>query len=73
VPVLGNDYVFKERDGVHVNGSTNSDATYKRAATRVINLMKDQTELLTLRDKLRKSETIISWDEVAKEWLKIMN
>jgi hypothetical protein len=73
VPVLGNDYVFKERDGLHVKGSTNSDTTYKRAGSVVINLMKDQAELVTVRDKLRKSDTIISWDEVAKEWLKVMN
>jgi glycosyltransferase involved in cell wall biosynthesis len=72
VPVLGNDYVFKERDGVHVAGSTDSPTTYKKAATTVIRLLKDQPALEAKRKELKKSKTIISWEEVAEKWLKIM-
>jgi len=73
VPVLGNDYVFKERDGVHVQGSTNNDSTYKRAGNMVVNLLKDPIALAKKREELHKSDTIISWNDVASEWLKIMS
>lgn len=72
VPVLGNDYVFKERDGVHVKGSTNDPATYKRAAKTVIDLLKNQDKLQRERSELYKSKTIVSWESVAEEWLNNM-
>jgi len=71
VPVLGNDYVFKERDGVHVPGSTDSPATYRRAGATVIRLLKNQDDLAKKRAALKHSDTIISWNEVAKEWLNV--
>jgi len=72
VPVLGNDYVFKERDGIHVSGSTANPSTYKKAASTVIHLLKNQDELEKKRNDLRKSDTIVSWETVADKWLKIM-
>jgi hypothetical protein len=72
VPVLGNDYVFNERDGVHVPGSTSNPNTYKRAGSTVVQLLKNQEMLERKREELRKSDTIISWEIVAKKWLEIM-
>jgi glycosyltransferase involved in cell wall biosynthesis len=72
VPVLGNDYVFKEREGVHVSGSTSNPNTYKKAGSTVIHLLKHQDALEKKRNELRKSDTIISWETVAERWLKIM-
>jgi hypothetical protein len=72
VPLLGNDYVFKERDGVHVSGSTDKPQTYKDAAKVAIDLMKNNAVLTKKREQLRHSDTIISWFEVAKKWLQVM-
>jgi len=73
IPVLGKDYVFNERDGIHVNGSTDNMNTYKNAGTTVVRYMLDDTDTLErLRNTLRQSDTLISWDQVAKEWLKNM-
>jgi glycosyltransferase involved in cell wall biosynthesis len=72
VPVLGNDYVFKERDGVHISGSTANPNTYKKAASAVIHLLKDQAMLEKKRSELKKSDTIVSWETVADKWLDIM-
>jgi hypothetical protein len=72
VPVLGRDYVFGERDGVHVPGKTDDPATYRRAATTVVKLLKDQERLASIRERLRHSKTIISWDDVAAAWMKLM-
>jgi hypothetical protein len=69
IPILGNDYVFSERDGIHVTGSTKDEATYKRAASVVIGSLKREPAYLEkMREKLKKSKTIISWDEVSKAW-----
>ena len=73
VPVIGNDYVFKERDGIHITGSTDNATTYRKAASTVIKLLKDQTTLTSLREEFKKSPTIVSWASVAKEWRKIID
>jgi glycosyltransferase involved in cell wall biosynthesis len=72
VPILGNDYVFKERDGVHVSGSTKLASTYQKTASVVIDLLNDQEKLANTREELKKSDTILSWDTVAEKWLKII-
>jgi len=72
VPVLGNDYVFKERDGVHVQGSTKLASTYQKAASVVVDLLEDQEKLARKREELKHSDTIISWDTVAEKWLSII-
>jgi len=72
VPILGTDYVFKERDGVHISGSTNDPATYKKAASTIIKLLKDPHMLAKKRAELKHSKTIISWDQVATKWLHLM-
>jgi hypothetical protein len=69
VPVLGNDYVFKERDGIHVPGDTDDPATYKKAGTTVVKYLNSQPLLAAMRAKLKASKTIISWDAIAKQWL----
>jgi glycosyltransferase involved in cell wall biosynthesis len=73
VPILGNDYVFSERDGVHVIGSTNKASTYKSAAKTVIRLLNDPAALEKKRNELKKSKTIVPWETVANEWLKVIN
>ena len=72
VPILGNDYVFKERDGIHITGSTHDPATYKKAALTIIHYLKHQGLLEKKRKELYKSDTIISWDSVAQKWLDYM-
>ena len=72
VPILSNDYVFNERDGIHISGSTDSIETYKKAGTTVIKYLKSQESLSKLRNKLKDSKTIISWDFVAKRWLEYL-
>ena len=72
VPVLGNDYVFKERDGIHIAGSTNHASTYKKAGLATVKLLKDPAALAKKRAELKSSRTIISWNEVASTWLKYL-
>lgn len=71
VPILGNDYVFNERDGIHITGSVvkNPAKTYTNAAATVIRYLKDQDALASKRAELRKSDTIVSWKEIAEKWM----
>jgi glycosyltransferase involved in cell wall biosynthesis len=70
IPILGNDYVFKERDGIHITGSTKNADTYKRTGHTVVNLIKRGNEFLDdKRAELAKSKTIISWEEIAQKWI----
>jgi len=69
IPVLGNDYVFSERDGIHVTGSTKDASTYKKAASIVIgSIRRGPAYLDKKRDEFRKSKTIVSWEDVSKLW-----
>lgn len=70
IPVLGNDYVFSERDGIHVTGNTDNTATYKKAASIIVGTLRRGPAFLEKkRDELKKSKTIISWEDIAKKWL----
>ena len=70
IPILGNDYVFKERDGIHVTGSTKNMSTYRRAGATVVSLIKRGEPFLEKkRQEFAKSKTIISWEEVAQKWI----
>jgi hypothetical protein len=72
IPVLGIDYVFEERDGIHVTGSTDNSTTYKKAASIVIGSIKRGPEYLEKKRKeFKKSKTIISWEKVSELWSKV--
>jgi hypothetical protein len=72
IPVIGNDHVFSEREGIHVNGSTDNSTTFTRAASIVIGTLKRGPEFLEKkRAEFKKSKTIVSWEEIAKKWIPI--
>lgn len=69
IPVLGTDYVFKERDGIHITGSTDDSTTYKKAASVIIGSIRRGDEYLDkMRNEFKKSKTIVSWEDVSKKW-----
>jgi hypothetical protein len=70
IPVLGKDYVFKEREGIHVTGSTKEVSTYIRAANVVLDTLKKGPAYLdALREKFKKSPTIVSWETISDKWI----
>jgi hypothetical protein len=72
IPVLGTDYVFEERDGIHITGSTDNSTTYKKAASVVIGSIRRGPEYLEKKRKeFKKSKTIISWEKVSEMWSKV--
>jgi hypothetical protein len=48
-------------------------STYKKAASVVIGLLKHQTKLETIRKiLLQKTKTVISWKDIANQWIPIL-
>jgi len=72
IPVIGTDYVFSERDGIHITGSTDRSTTYKKAASVIIGSIKRGPEYLEKkREEFKKSKTIVSWETVSEMWSKL--
>lgn len=68
IPILTNNYVFRERYGIKIDGDPNNEATQIAAVDRILSL--SYSEIALLRREGLKSPTIIDWDEIAARWLK---
>ena len=74
IPILSIYNVFGERHGIHFKGDPNDTNSYKELAGVIIQLMKEPREKLDIiREQLRQSSTIKSWENVATEWLKYID
>ena len=70
IPVLSTFGVFKERNGLQFNWDPSNDTLCKMIAMDLVAKMNDNKFMISAREQLMKSETIIGWDTVAKDWLK---
>lgn len=70
IPLISNFGVFKEREGVHFELDDDIN-NYKQISEQIIKLIKNKKETDILRDVLKKSSTIIGWDEIAKKILEL--
>jgi hypothetical protein len=66
IPLLLNEGVFAERHGVHFE----KDAPFSEIPKSIVSLMHDQNRCKNLRKKLAISNTIVSWNAIATEWLR---
>lgn len=70
IPIISKASVFGERDGFHVNVFNMRDQTQMNlAAQEIVNFVKDEEKVDSLRKELRSSETVFGWDEVSSRWL----
>lgn len=71
IPIISNFGVFKERHGLQYSIPINeiNEALYKTIALDIINKMKDENFTKTAQGTLGTSNTIISWLDVANQWL----
>jgi hypothetical protein len=67
IPILTNNYVFKERYGVKIDGDPNEEETQVRGAHAALSL--SYSEIALLRREALKSSTIVDWNQVASAWL----
>lgn len=68
IPVILDMGVFRERDGFRIPIGT----TIPESARMLVDLIGNPAQCAQLRTKLSASPTISSWEQVAKEWLKLL-
>jgi hypothetical protein len=69
LPLLSKFGVFADRDGLHFDLNRYDGECYKRIAFGILNLMKKPEFIDYSRKQFSNSSTIVSWYDVAKEWL----
>ena len=72
IPIISDIHVFKYRDGIHIKWLPNIADFNNQIACGIVELMHDEKAHTELRQKYYKSNTIMSWEQVAAEWLKYM-
>ena len=73
IPLLSNFGVFKDREGLHFELNDKDQKCYENIAVKILQLLKNPDQLNMYRDKIKKSDLIVNWNQVANEWLKLMN
>jgi glycosyltransferase involved in cell wall biosynthesis len=72
IPLISNFGVFKEREGIHFELKENEEHM-KNIAIGIVNLLKDQKQIDILRNAIKKSPTILSWEDCGKQYLSLFN
>jgi GR25 family glycosyltransferase involved in LPS biosynthesis len=69
IPIISTKNVFHERDGLKFEYDVEKISSYEKIAIEVADCMKNMDKCDKLREALKNSETIKSWDQIGKEWL----
>lgn len=69
IPVISRTGVFADRHGLQYNWDPSSKDLGKAIALDIINRMNDKQFIESARTQLMGSNTIIGWEDVAKQWL----
>lgn len=69
IPIISTFGVFKERHGLHYN----LDDNHELIAIDICNKMKDFNYIENVRNQIMNSDTIVSWEIVAKKWIEDFN
>ena len=76
IPLLTRDNVFSERIGMFYDiDRSNEKSGYKSIADKIVELAKDKTAISEVRKNIQEHalRTEPSWDEIANEWIKLIN
>jgi hypothetical protein len=71
IPIITDFGVFKERHGLqyNLNNDELNENLYKNIALDIINKMRNSSYIENCRETLKTSNTIITWSNVAEQWL----
>ena len=67
IPILTNDLVYAERDGLHLPGKASDPADLMSAARTIAQWMREG-RARSMRATLQKDHSIIDWSTVAHQW-----
>ena len=68
IPIISNEGVFKDREGIKFDLGDMSKEAFAKIALKLIEIMRDP-KLDVFRETLKKSSTIISWIDIAAKWI----
>jgi hypothetical protein len=69
IPIISNFGVFKDRHGIQVEWDPNNDNLCANIANIIINHMNNFELISQIRDIIKKSDLIIDWNNIAKQWI----
>jgi len=70
IPLLSNEQLYKDRDGLHFDLGDKKEEGYGKVAKEILKLLKKpDREIEEIREGLKKSATITTWEETARCWL----
>ena len=69
IPIISNFGVFAGRHGLQFNWDPSNKELGKSVASDIINKMNNKQFIESARTQLMGSNTIIGWNDVAKQWL----
>jgi glycosyltransferase involved in cell wall biosynthesis len=69
IPIISKTGVFNERHGLQFTWNPQDDKICESIANEIINKMNSPDFIEDAQEMLKKSNTIITWEEVAKLWL----
>jgi hypothetical protein len=67
IPLVSNFGVFKEREGYHFE--VTNEQSLKACAPAIVNLFGQKEMLEEYRKELVNAKSIVSWPDIAKQWL----
>ena len=68
IPIISNFGIFKDREGIKFDLGDMSKEVFAKIALKIVEIMRDP-KLDVFRDTLKKSNTIISWIDIAAMWI----
>jgi hypothetical protein len=72
IPVLSDQNICSERDGVHVSGNPREKPFHDLYAKTVVDLFHDKNRQYELRKKFKLSPLLFGWDYVADQWISVI-
>jgi glycosyltransferase involved in cell wall biosynthesis len=70
IPILSDINLFKQRNGIHIKWLPNLPVFNEQIARTVVSIMHDEKTQERIRSELYSSPSIMTWEKVAKEWMK---
>jgi glycosyltransferase involved in cell wall biosynthesis len=73
IPLISDFGVFKEREGIHFE-LVEHPTILNSIGEQIVKILKEQqSQMDVLRGVFKKSQTILSWEDIAKKWLEHFN
>ena len=73
IPLLSNFGVFAKREGLRFKLDRTDQQSYLNISQGILNLLQKPDFIYMCRNRFKDSSTIVTWEQIAKEWIKLIN